>query len=53
MSGHALVVLGRGPFSSSKQPLRMWDLDPNGITIGSAAFAGFTVVTDRPTDRPR
>jgi len=26
---------------------------PNGITIGSAVFAGFTTVTDRPTDRPR
>jgi len=26
---------------------------PNGITIGSAAFARLTVVTDRPTDRPR
>jgi len=24
---------------------------PKGITIGSAAFAGLTVVTDRPTDR--
>ena len=26
---------------------------PNGITIDSAAFAGFTVVTDGQTDRPR
>jgi len=24
---------------------------PNGITIGLAAFAGLTVVTDRQTDR--
>jgi len=24
---------------------------PNGITIGSAAFAGLTSVTDRQTDR--
>ena len=26
---------------------------PNGISIGSAVFAGLTVVTDRQTDRPR
>ena len=26
--------------------------DPNGISIGSAVFAGLTSVTDRPTDRP-
>jgi len=26
--------------------------NPNGISIGSAVFAGLTVVTDRPTDRP-
>ena len=25
---------------------------PNGISIGSAVFAGITSVTDRPTDRP-
>jgi len=25
-------------------------LDPNGISIGSAVFAGLTSVTDRPTD---
>jgi len=25
-------------------------LNPNGISIGSAVFAGFTSVTDRPTD---
>jgi len=28
-------------------------LDPNGISIGSAVFAGLTSVTDRQTDRPR
>jgi len=28
-------------------------LNPNGISIGSAAFAGLKLVTDRPTDRPR
>ena len=26
--------------------------NPNGITIGSAIFAWFTIVTDRLTDRP-
>jgi len=28
-------------------------LNPNGIYISSAVFAGLTSVTDRPTDRPR
>jgi len=38
-------------------PSNMWLLrptrvnNPNGITIGSAAFAGLTIATDRPTDR--
>jgi len=27
-------------------------LNPNGISIGSAVFAGLTTVTDRPTVRP-
>jgi len=26
--------------------------NPNGISIGSAGFAGLTIVTDRQTDRP-
>jgi len=26
---------------------------PSAITIGSAVFTGLTIVTDRPTDRPR
>ena len=26
--------------------------NPNGISIGSAVFAGLTTVTDRPMDRP-
>jgi len=26
-------------------------LNPNGILIGSAVFAGLTTVTERPTDR--
>jgi len=28
-------------------------MQPNGISIGSAVLAGLTIVTDRPTDRPR
>jgi len=28
-------------------------LNPNGISIGSAVFAGLTGVTDRPIDGPR
>jgi len=27
--------------------------NPKGISIGLAVFAGLTIVTDRPTDRPR
>lgn len=40
-------------------PSNAWFLGPtkvniqNGITIGLAAFAGLTVVTDRQADRPR
>jgi len=30
-------------------PIRVYV--PNGISIGSASFAGLTIVTDRPTDR--
>ena len=56
----------RGHLSPSKLPLPMggsgppsntWFLgptrvhNPNGISIGSAVFAGLTSVTDRPTDR--
>jgi len=26
---------------------------PNGISVGSAVFEGLTIVTNRPTDRPR
>jgi len=60
-------TMGR-PFPPSKLPLRMggaeppsntWFpgptrvLNPNGISIGSAVFAGLTTVKDRQTDRPR
>jgi len=44
---------GSGP------PTNTWFLGPtwvhnsNSISIGSAVFAGLTIVTDRPTDRPR
>jgi len=40
-------------------PSNRWFLEPtrvhnpNGISIGSAVFAGLTTVTDGPTDRPR
>ena len=55
------------PLSSLKIPRPMGELDPpsntwfsgptrvlnpNGISIGSAVFAGLTSVTDRLTDRP-
>jgi len=48
-----------------KMPLHLWgsgppwflgpipDHIPNGISMGSAVVAGFTVMTDRQTDRPR
>ena len=41
----------------SEPPSNTWSLgpsqvlNPNGISIGSAVFAGLTSVTDRPTDR--
>jgi len=31
----------------------IWVLNPNGISVGAAVFAGLTSVTDRQTDRPR
>ena len=40
----------------SEPPSNTWSLgssqvlNPNGISIGSAVFAGLTSVTDRPTD---
>jgi len=40
-------------------PSNTWFLEPtqvhklNGISIGSSVCAGLTIVTDRPTDRPR
>jgi len=63
MFGHVL-----GWPISPKLPLRVWESGPrskewflgptrvhisNGISIGSAVFARLTIVTDRPTDRPR
>ena len=32
-------------------PTRVYN--PNGVSIGSIVYAGVTIVTDRPTDRPR
>jgi len=44
---------GTGPPSNTSflGPIRVHD--PNGISIGSAIFAGLTTVTDRQTDRRR
>jgi len=45
------------PMGGSEPPSNTWCLgptqvlNPNGISIGSAAFAGLTSVTDRQTDR--
>jgi len=44
---------GSGPPSSTWFSGRTRVLNPNGISIGSAVFAGLTSVTDRQTDRPR
>jgi len=44
-SGHHLIHGSLGPCTRV--------LKPNGISIGSAFFSGLTIVTDRPTDRPR
>jgi len=47
------------PIRGSEPPSNTWSLgltqvlNLNGISIGSAVFAGLTSVTDRPTDRPR
>jgi len=39
-----------GPPSNTWFPGPIWIVNPNGISIGSAIFAGLTSVTDRPTD---
>ena len=46
-----LPMEGSGPPSNTwfLGPTRV--LNPNGISIGAALFAGFTSVTDRQTDR--
>jgi len=43
---------GSGPPSNTWFPGPTRVLDPNGILIGAAVFAGLTSVTDRQTDRP-
>jgi len=46
------------PVDGSELPSNTWFLgpnrvlNPNGISIGAAVFAGLTSVTDRQTDRP-
>jgi len=42
-----------GPPSNTWYPGPTQVLNPNGILIGSAVFAGLTSVTDRITERPR
>jgi len=42
-----------GQSQSSTQSGHTRVLNPNGISIGSAVFAGLTTVTDGQTDRPR
>jgi len=44
--------LDSGPQSNTQFPGPTRILNPNGISIGSAVFAGLTSVTDRQTDRP-
>jgi len=66
--GRYSLYLTVGRPSLSKLPLTVGDLDPHliqwfleptpvhipkAMSIGSAAFAGLTVVTVRQTDRPR
>jgi len=41
---------GSGPPSNTWFPGPTRVLNPNGVLIGSAVFAGLTSVTDRPTD---
>jgi len=67
-SGQSVPILYNGPTLSSKTapshggsgpPSNRWLLEPTradnptGISTGSAAFAGLTTVTERPTDRPK
>jgi len=44
---------GSGPLFNMWLPVLTQVLNPHGISIGSAIFAGLTSVTYRPTDRPR
>ena len=46
----SLPVRGSGPQSNTRFPGSTRVLNPNGISISSAVFAGLTSVTDRPTD---
>jgi len=41
---------GYAPLSNTWFPGPTWVINPNGISIGSAVFAGLGTVTDRPTD---
>jgi len=46
-----LPMGGSGPPSNTWFPGPTRDLNPNGISIGAAVFAGLNSVTDRQTDR--
>jgi len=46
-----LSMWGSGPPSNTWFPAPSWVLNPNGISISSAVFAGLTSVTNRQTDR--
>ena len=48
-----LRVGASAPPSNTRFPGPTRVLNPNGISIGLAVFAGLTSVTDRQTDRPR
>jgi len=63
-SGHSNLTTGRiaathARFNDILDPIKYVVLgatrilNPNGISIGSAVFAGLTSVTDRQNDRPR
>jgi len=48
-----LLMGGSGHPSNKWFPGLTRVLNKNGVSIGSAGFAGLTTVTDRQTDRPR
>ena len=49
----SIYILLREPIMAGTVPWVHPSPNPKGILIGLAVFAGLTIVTDRPTDRPR